>query len=100
FSCALTSPFGEVFFIHIFSCIVMSFSGIITAYMKRTIASLLLTVLSVIGYGFFIVNAAPPSGGYNPADTLNPDCNPGDPDCFVKLIAHTSGGVIGTGTPT
>ncbi len=58
--------------------------------MNRAITSLLLLVTSFIGYGFFIVYAAPPSGGYNPADTLQPNCNPGDTDCFVNIISNTS----------
>ena len=72
--------------------------------MNRTLASILLTTLAIIGYGFFIVNAAAPSGGYNPAETIQPSCSPvvGSPDydadCFVKLITYTDGGVVGNGT--
>lgn len=43
----------------------------------------LLCMLAITGYGFFVYAAAP-AGGYNPGDTLNPDCAPGDVDCIVK----------------
>jgi hypothetical protein len=68
-------------------------------------------VITLLLYGVFVVFAAPPgTGGYNPGETLNPECAPGDtiPEpCIVKLPtgwsltgdAGTDGGVtnfIGT----
>jgi hypothetical protein len=69
-----------------------------------------LSLLSILGYGFFVFAAPPGTGGYNPGETLNPECAPGDtvPEpCIVKLPtgwsltgdAGTDGGVtnfIGT----
>lgn len=59
---------------------------------KKSITKALFTVLSVlsiVGYGAFVVFAAPPgSGGYNPGETLDPECTPGQlvPEpCIVKL---------------
>lgn len=36
-----------------------------------------------------MVYAAAPSGGYLPGTTSNPDCAPGDTDCFVQALVDT-----------
>ena len=36
-----------------------------------------------------VAYAAPPTGGYLPNTTLDPDCAPGDPDCFVQVLVDT-----------
>ena len=54
--------------------------------------------LSIIGYGYFVFAAAP-SGGYNPGQTLNPDCAPTDTDCLIKPSLTTAdNGLTATGT--
>ncbi|NBV42938.1 hypothetical protein EBR96_09265, partial [bacterium] len=62
---------------------------------KKFIAAAI-TILSIVGYGYFVFAVAP-SGGYVPAETLNPSCAPGDTDCFVKSLAATNG-ITATGT--
>ena len=57
-------------------------------YKKTLFATL--SLITILGYGYFAFAAAP-LGGYNPGDTLNPDCAPGDVDCIVTL---PSGGSI------
>jgi hypothetical protein len=42
-----------------------------------------ISLLSIVGYGFFVFAAAP-TGGYVPGQTNNPACAPGDVDCFVQ----------------
>ena len=44
-----------------------------------------LSVLTIIGYGF-VVFAAAPTGGYTPGSTLDPNCAPGDTDCTVTIL--------------
>lgn len=77
-------------------------------FIKRTLL-VSLTVLSIVGYGVFVFAAAP-TGGYTPAQTLNPSCAPGSTDCFVKTgwqldtangyVYNTSDKIgIGTNTP-
>ncbi len=45
----------------------------------------LIIILGILFFGVsYMVLAAPPSGGYSPATTLDPDCAPGDVDCIVK----------------
>ena len=49
-----------------------------------------------------VILAAPPTNTYNPGETLNPSCSPGDTNCTVTtpLFARTTGNVgIGTTTP-
>ncbi len=49
------------------------------------------SLLSILGYGIFVFAAAP-TGGYLPAQTLNPNCAPGDTDCFVApYFINTTG---------
>ena len=43
-----------------------------------------LSLVAIIGYGVFVY-AAPPTGGYAPGTTLDPDCAPGDTDCVVSI---------------
>lgn len=50
----------------------------------------ILSLVAIIGYGYFVYASAP-LGGYNPGQTLDPDCAPGDVDCIVTL---PSGGSI------
>lgn len=45
--------------------------------------------------GGVIVYAAAPSGGYAPNATLDPDCAPGDVDCFVKFATSS---LVASGT--
>ena len=63
---------------------------------KRTLFPLSITVIALLLYGVFVVFAAPPgSGGYNPGETLNPECAPGDtvPEpCIVQLPSGSSSG--------
>jgi hypothetical protein len=47
--------------------------------------SFLFTLVLLAGWGAFVAFASPPTGGYNPGDTLNPDCAPSTTDCFVRL---------------
>ena len=49
---------------------------------------------AVLSLGFLIIfattlniMASAPVGGYNPGDTLNPDCTPGSTDCIIKPTA-------------
>lgn len=78
--------------------------------MKNFKQYLLLVPITLIGAA--VVFAAAPSGGYEPNATLDPDCTPGDADCFVKKTGkfvdgdtatdavYTDGNVgIGTTTP-
>ncbi len=56
---------------------------------QKTIFTLL-AALSITGYGY-LVFAAPPAGGYEYAETLDPDCAPGDADCLVNIPSPTNG---------
>ena len=52
-----------------------------------------LSLFSILGYGFFVFAAPPGLGGYNPGETLDPQCTPGDllPNpCIVKLPLTTA----------
>lgn len=52
-----------------------------------------LSLFSILGYGFFVFAAPPGTGGYNPGETLDPECTPGDllPNpCIVKLPLTTA----------
>ncbi len=67
------------------------------SFSKKTV-SIIITLLSIVGYGFVVFAAPPSSGGYAPAETLDPECNPGesiansDPyDCFVTPPSGGSG---------
>ncbi len=53
-----------------------------------------LSIISIIGYGYFVYAAAP-LGGYTAGQTLDPDCAPGDTDCVVAI---TSGGGVPAGS--
>lgn len=55
--------------------------------LKRFSSSLLILLLA----GVLVVSAAAPTGGYIPAQTLNPDCTPGSTDCFVKSLIPIGG---------
>lgn len=67
--------------------------------MRTRWTSLFLMVIALAGYGFFVVSAAAPSGGYDQGQTLDPDCAPGDTDCIVKMpTIITSGAIVGDGT--
>jgi hypothetical protein len=60
----------------------------------RKILFLTFSVLSILGYGFFVFAAPPGPGGYNPGETLDPECTPGQllPEpCIVQL---TGGGSV------
>jgi hypothetical protein len=57
-------------------------------YKKTLFATL--SLITILSYSYFAFAAAP-LGGYNPGDTLNPDCAPGDVDCVVTL---PSGGSV------
>lgn len=51
------------------------------------------TIIFLTGYGFFVFAAPPGPGGYNPGETLNPDCTPGQltPEpCIVKSPLMTA----------
>lgn len=48
----------------------------------KTVRSILL-FSSLLFFGIIVVDAAAPMGGYLPGATNNPDCTPGDTDCFV-----------------
>lgn len=59
--------------------------------MKKSLF-ILISILSITGYGVFVFAAAP-TGGYDPGATLNPDCNPGDTSpepCIVKVASSWS----------
>ena len=58
---------------------------------RKNLLFIALSILSIFGYGFFVFAAPPGSGGYNPGETLDPECIPGDTDCIVAL--PLSGGV-------
>jgi hypothetical protein len=61
---------------------------------NKSSLTLLITVITLLLYGVFVVFAAPPGiGGYNPGETLNPECAPGDtvPEpCIVKFPLTTA----------
>ncbi|MBP6925882.1 MAG: tail fiber domain-containing protein [Candidatus Pacebacteria bacterium] len=67
--------------------------------------------LALLSYGFIVVNAAYPATQWEPAETLDPTCSPGDANCSVAnawQLDLTNGYVfndtdlvgIGTDTPT
>ncbi len=53
--------------------------------LHRKTISLFLTLISILGYGFIVFAATPPTGGYAPGTQLDPECDPNDLvyDCFV-----------------
>lgn len=58
-------------------------------------------IAGVVLAGASAVYAAAPSGGYAPNATLNPDCAPGDVDCFVTALGSAwdnSDGSVANGT--
>jgi hypothetical protein len=58
---------------------------------SKKIVGIFVSIFSIIGYGVFVFAAAP-TGGYLPAQTLNPNCAPGDTDCFVApYFINTTG---------
>ncbi len=61
-----------------------------TTRSHKNLLFITLSLFSIIGYSYFAFAAAP-LGGYNPGDTLNPDCAPGDVDCVVTLPSGGSG---------
>lgn len=48
---------------------------------------LLLNILPLLLVGGAMVYAAAPGGGYLPGGTIDPDCAPGDTDCFVQTLS-------------
>src|SRR3989344_3331214 len=71
-------------------------------YFKNRFKISLLIGAIVLMATAIIVIAAPPTNAYNPGETLNPSCSPGDTNCTVTtpLFARTTGNVgIGTTTP-
>ena len=59
----------------------------------RNISRTILIMISLVGYGY-LAFAVAPTGGYVPAQTLNPACAPGDVNCFVQpgwLMTGTTG---------
>ena len=48
----------------------------------------IITLLSLLGYGYFVFAA--PVGGYEPGVELDPDCAPGEINCFVKSLLTTA----------
>jgi len=59
--------------------------------MKRNFLYILILLLSFTFYTKSVF-AAPPTGGYEPGETLDPNCAPGDADCIVTpLIAQDEG---------
>lgn len=85
----------QVFFYYVdnFLFILSDIYDIMFIIMKmKKIFFIIISVISLIGYGFFVFAAAP-SGGYMPGDTLDPDCNPGDTSpepCIVQLPSGSS----------
>ena len=54
---------------------------------RKNLFFITLSILSIFGYGFFVFAAPPSAGGYNPGETLDPECAPGSitPNpCIVK----------------
>jgi hypothetical protein len=51
---------------------------------------LLLNIIPLLLLGSAMVYAAAPSGWYLPGATTNPDCTPGDVDCFVQIVSSSS----------
>jgi hypothetical protein len=53
--------------------------------LHRKTIGLFLTLISILGYGFIVFAATPPTGGYAPGTQLDPECDPNDLvyDCFV-----------------
>ena len=79
------------------------------SFINKKTLSIIISVLSIIGYGYFAFAVAP-TGGYSPAQTLDPACAPGDTDCFVQeswkidtgnnFVYNTTSNIgIGTNTP-
>ncbi len=59
--------------------------------MKRNFLYILILLLSLTFYTKSVF-AVPPAGGYEPGETLDPNCAPGDADCIVTpLIAQDEG---------
>ena len=62
---------------------------------KRTIFG----IVFGLAFSAVVAYAAPPSGGYDPGDTLDPDCVPSTTDCIVKFPGGGSsvwGSITGT----
>jgi hypothetical protein len=49
----------------------------------KKLITVVLALVTVVGYGW-IVFAAAPAGGYTPGERINPDCAPGESNCFVR----------------
>lgn len=70
------------------------------AVVTKKIASLGFVLIALFGSAVFVF-ATPPVSPYNPAETLNPSCAPGDTNCYVTLgsggVTTTNGlGIIGS----
>lgn len=62
---------------------------------RRNIIFVLTCAVAIGGYGFFVFAAPPGPGGYNPGETLDPECTPGQlvPEpCIVQLTSGSSSG--------
>jgi hypothetical protein len=60
----------------------------ITTYHMNT-KKLLMNIAPLLVIGAGITYAAAPLGGYLPGSTTDPDCAPGEADCFVQLPVET-----------
>ncbi len=50
------------------------------------------SIFFVLLFGAYMYTyATPPTSPYQPGETLNPDCAPGDTDCFVQILPDQTG---------
>src|SRR5690348_3869602 len=69
------------------------------SYNIRTKLSLVFVLGTLLfGYGAFVAFATPPASPYDPGETLDPTCSPGDTNCTVTPIMI--GGTVADGTDT
>jgi len=60
--------------------------------MQKNVLKLIIILCMLVAFSPSTIFAAPPAGGYEPGETLDPSCAPGDADCIVTpLLAQDEG---------
>ena len=60
--------------------------------MQKNVLKLIIILCMLVAFSPSTIFAAPPAGGYEPGETLDPNCAPGDTDCIVTpLLAQDEG---------